>query len=104
MTHICAGFIPILFNTLYEYFLDMQKKIWIPWKWLVPSYIHDRLKNFSEILVPTEDTLRAIWFITLMNNLQRPTLLVGETGTSKTAIIHDFLRRIDSDKYASILT
>ncbi|XP_047348543.1 dynein axonemal heavy chain 10 isoform X3 [Vespa velutina] len=92
-------FIPILFNTLYEYFLDMQKKIWIPWKWLVPSYIHDRLKNFSEILVPTEDTLRAIWFITLMNNLQRPTLLVGETGTSKTAIIHDFLRRIDSEKY-----
>ncbi|KAI4497255.1 hypothetical protein M0802_007739 [Mischocyttarus mexicanus] len=96
-------YIPILFNTLYEYFLDIHKRIWVPWKWLVPSYIHDRLKNFSEILVPTEDTLRAIWFINLMNNLQRPTLLVGETGTSKTAIIHDFLRTINSDKYASIL-
>ncbi|KAK2587900.1 hypothetical protein KPH14_003996 [Odynerus spinipes] len=68
-------FIPILFNTLYEYCLDMQKKIWVPWKWLVPPYIHDRAKNFSDILVPTVDTLRTIWFVDLMNNLQRPTLL-----------------------------
>ncbi|XP_043489632.1 dynein axonemal heavy chain 10 [Polistes fuscatus] len=95
-------YIPILFNTLYEYFLDIHKKIWIPWKWLVPSYIHDRLKNYSEILVPTKDSCRAIWFINLMNNLQRPTLLVGETGTSKTAIIQDFLRTINSDKYKKL--
>lgn len=32
---------------------------------------------------------------------KRPLLLAGDTGTSKTAIITNFLRGLDSDKYVS---
>lgn len=89
------------FPTIYDYILDIKKKAWIAWKWLVPTYFHDRQKNFSDILVQTIDTLRTTWFINLMKNLQRPVLLVGETGTSKTAIIHEFLRNLNPEKYVS---
>ncbi|XP_051175007.1 dynein axonemal heavy chain 10 [Leptopilina boulardi] len=93
------GYLPITFRSLYDYLLDVKKKIWVPWKVLVPKYIHDRKKHFSDILVPTVDTLRTTWFINLMNELKRPVLLVGETGTSKTAIILEFLRNLNKDKF-----
>nr|XP_034180267.1 dynein heavy chain 10, axonemal [Osmia lignaria] len=96
-------YIPVTESTLYDYYLDLNKNIWIPWRFLVPEYVHDREKHFSEILVPTVDTSRAIWFIQTMSDLDRPALLVGETGTSKTAIINEFLRNLSTDKYKQLL-
>ena len=93
------GYLPITFRLLYEYLLDIPNQVWVPWKWLVPAYIHDRNKHFSDILVPTIDTLRTTWFVNLMNDLKRPVVLVGETGTSKTAIIQDFLRGLNPEKF-----
>ena len=71
----------------------------MPWTRLVPLYIHGQSKHFSDILVPTIDTMRTTWFVNLMNELNRPVVLVGETGTSKTAIIQDFLRSLNQDKF-----
>lgn len=45
------------------------------------------------------DTIRTTYLLELMNNIRRPIVLVGETGTSKTAIILDFLRQLNSDTY-----
>ncbi|XP_070520949.1 dynein axonemal heavy chain 10 [Cardiocondyla obscurior] len=96
-------YIPVSFPTIYDYTFDIKKKVWIAWKWLVPKYYHDREKNFSDILVQTIDTLRTTWFINLMKNLQRPVLLIGEIGTSKTAIIHEFLRNLNPEKHEQLL-
>ena len=52
--------------TLYEYFFDFEQKAWIAWEWVVPAYIHNKEANFSDILVPTVDTLRTEWIISLM--------------------------------------
>ncbi|KZC13452.1 Dynein heavy chain 10, axonemal [Dufourea novaeangliae] len=96
-------YLPVTFKMLYDYHLDIEQNVWIPWAYLVPRYIHDRQKNFSDILVPTVDTLRTTWFVMTMNKLDRPALLVGETGTSKTAIIQEFLRNLSSEKYNQLL-
>ncbi|XP_072767433.1 LOW QUALITY PROTEIN: dynein axonemal heavy chain 10-like [Anoplolepis gracilipes] len=96
-------YIPVSFPTIYDYVLDVKRKVWMAWKWLVPTYFHDGQKTFSDILVQTIDTLRTTWFINLMSHLQRPVLLVGETGTSKTAIIHEFLRNLHPEKYEQLL-
>ncbi|EFN79036.1 Dynein heavy chain 10, axonemal [Harpegnathos saltator] len=95
--------IPSSFPTMYDYVLDVRKQVWTAWKWLVPAYIHDRQKNFSDILVQTIDTLRTTWFVKAMSELRRPVLLVGETGTSKTAVIHEFLRNLNPEKYDQLL-
>ncbi|XP_012151823.2 dynein heavy chain at 89D [Megachile rotundata] len=96
-------YIPVTEKTLYEYYLDVKKNIWVSWRSLVPEYVHDRAKHFSEILVPTIDTARTMWFVQLMSDLDRPALLVGETGTSKTAIINEFLRNLSAEKYNQLL-
>lgn len=55
--------------TLYDYFLDIEKKQWIAWDWIVPNYSHDPSMKFSEILVPTVDTLRTGQLLALMNQV-----------------------------------
>ncbi|CAH1801914.1 unnamed protein product [Owenia fusiformis] len=84
-------------STLFEYFWDGDKKQWIPWNNLVPKYIHDPEKKYNEILVPTVDTVRADWLLRLQTGIRRPALLVGETGTSKTATTANFLRDMDAE-------
>ncbi|KAJ8963302.1 hypothetical protein NQ318_018771 [Aromia moschata] len=89
--------VPAAFPTFYDYFLDVKERVWVAWRWLVPEYVHEREKRYSEILVPTIDTVRVTYLLQLMNNIRRPIVLIGETGTSKTAIIQDFLRNLDSE-------
>ncbi|PZC71734.1 hypothetical protein B5X24_HaOG212562 [Helicoverpa armigera] len=90
---------PMGFASLYDYCLELTTKTWEAWEWLVPEYIHDREKKFPAILVPTVDTLRLTWLIKIMESVERPVLLVGETGTSKTAIITNYLRGLPADRY-----
>lgn len=54
-------------STLYEYYFDIERKEWIAWDWIVPDYIHNPKEKFSDILVPTVDTLRTEWILNLMN-------------------------------------
>ncbi|XP_067660223.1 dynein axonemal heavy chain 10-like [Haliotis asinina] len=86
-------------STLYEYFWDTEKKGWIQWSKLVPKYIHNPEKKFNEILVPTVDTVRSTWLLELMVGIKRPVVLVGETGTSKTATTQNFLRTLDQESH-----
>ena len=94
-----AGEIPTELETLYQYYYDPRMKTWIPWADLVPEYTHDCTKQFTEILVPTIDTQRITWLLQLMLKISRPVVLVGETGTSKTATIANYLRSLDTEKY-----
>ncbi|XP_017781324.1 PREDICTED: dynein heavy chain 10, axonemal [Nicrophorus vespilloides] len=94
-----AGKLPTAYPTLYDYYFDIKEAVWVAWNWLVPGYIHDRKKKYSEILVPTVDTIRVTYILKLMNSIRRPIILVGDTGTSKTAIIQDFLRDLNQDVF-----
>ncbi|XP_059138610.1 dynein axonemal heavy chain 10-like [Physella acuta] len=91
-----AGELPGLL-TLFDHTYDVVKKKWIPWQKLVPSYEHDPERKFYDILVPTVETVRATWLLQLHILVRRPVVLVGETGTSKTATILNFLRAINQD-------
>ncbi len=89
--------IPTHEETLFEYFFDASKECWISWKRLVPKYQHNPERKFYEILVPTIDTCRSDWLLQLCYRIKRPVLFVGESGTSKTATINSFLRKLNSD-------
>lgn len=89
------GEIPIHYPTLFEYFFDPDLNKWVPWVDKVPEYEHKVGLKFHEILVPTVDTVRNTWLLELMVKIKRPVVFVGETGTSKTATIQNFLRKLD---------
>lgn len=100
-TFLASGELPITHATLYEYFFDLEQKKWVPWTKLVPKYKHAPEKKFNEILVPTLDTVRTTWILNLMVRIKRPVVLIGETGTSKTATIANFLRTLDQESHVS---
>ena len=91
------GEIPVHQTTLYEYFFDAEEQKWVPWVMKVPEYIHNPKLKYNEILVPTVDTVCNTWLLELMVKIKRPVVLVGETGTSKTATIQNFLRGLDPE-------
>jgi len=48
--------------------------------------------------VPTVDTTRTTWLLSVQAAIKRPVVLVGESGTSKSATIQNFLRDLSPDK------
>ena len=96
-----AGELPSQYPTLYEYYFDPDDHKWTPWSDKVPEYEHHAEMKFNEILVPTVDTVRNTWLLKLMVDIKHPVVLVGETGTSKTATTQNFLRNLDSDTAVS---
>ncbi|NXA03996.1 DYH10 protein, partial [Sapayoa aenigma] len=92
-----AGELPGQLPTLYDFHFDGSQKKWVPWMKLVPEYIHKPEVKFLDILVPTVDTTRTSWLLEQMVKVKRPVVLVGESGTSKTATTQNFLSNLDKD-------
>jgi len=97
------GELPIHYPTLFEYYFDPELSKWVPWADKVPEYEHKVGLKFHEILVPTVDTVRNTWLLELMVKIKKPVVFVGETGTSKTATIQNFLRKLDPESSVRII-
>ena len=96
-----ASEIPSAHSSWYDYHFNTEDDFtWTPWKILVPEYCHDPTLKFNQILVPTIDTTRTSYLVKKMVGIKRSVVLVGESGTSKSATIEEFLRRLNRDKNA----
>ncbi|XP_077418136.1 dynein axonemal heavy chain 10-like isoform X1 [Vanacampus margaritifer] len=83
--------------TLYDFHFDNTKQKWVAWTSLVSKYSHNLEMKFADILVPTVDTTRTSWILEQMVKIKRSVLLVGDSGTSKTATISNFLKHLSGD-------
>ena len=93
------GEMPTKKPLMFDYHFDVEEWNWKPWQHLVMDYSHDVSVKFNEILVPTIDTTRTDYLLSKMVGIKRPMVLVGESGTSKSATIQAFLRKLDSHKW-----
>ncbi|XP_061762564.1 dynein axonemal heavy chain 10-like [Nerophis ophidion] len=91
------GEIPGHLPTLYDFHFDEMRQKWVPWSSLVAKYIHNPDMKFFDILVPTVDTTRTSWILGQLVKIKKSVLLVGDSGTSKTATIHNFLKHQNAD-------
>ncbi|KAF7665535.1 hypothetical protein LDENG_00140280 [Lucifuga dentata] len=97
------GEIPGYLPTLYDFHFDETQEKWVPWSSLIAKYVHDPETKFIDILVPTIDTTRASWLLEQMVKIKRPVVLVGESGTSKTATTQNFLKNLNTDLTITLL-
>uniref|UniRef100_A0A3B3TNK4 Dynein axonemal heavy chain 10 n=1 Tax=Poecilia latipinna TaxID=48699 RepID=A0A3B3TNK4_9TELE len=95
--------IPAYLPTMFDFHFDGVKMKWVPWSALVEKYTHNPEMKFADILVPTVDTTRSSWILEQMVKIKRPVLLVGESGTSKTATILNFLKHINPDTWINLI-
>jgi len=72
-------------------------------RWHAPHYIPPSPFAFSQIVVPTVDTVRYTWFTKkLMLEHQVPLLFVGQSGTAKTVTVRNYVASLDPSKFVSL--
>ncbi|XP_048858906.1 dynein axonemal heavy chain 10 [Brienomyrus brachyistius] len=91
------GELPGSLPSLFDFHFDRTLNKWVPWSSMVPKYIHSTEVKFIDILVPTVDTTRVNWLLEQMVKIKHPMVLVGESGTSKTATTQNFLKNLNTD-------
>lgn len=84
--------------TIYEYFVDSQGewKMWKPPVWQYPVGV-EKL-DFSNLLVPTMDSTRAIYNLQHMHKQKKAICMVGGEGTAKTSTALMFFRTLDANE------
>jgi len=84
-------------ETIYEYFIndDKQWEKWRPEKWTYPE---GENLDFSNLLVPTMDSTRALYVTQNIHKQQGAVLICGAEGTAKTSVMLMFLASQDPAK------
>ena len=91
-------------DTIFEYQVccnDDGSTTWRPWEDSVPkrAISQDVGSQYSQVVVPTADTIRYEYLLSLVHAAAGASLLVGGPGTAKTTIISGFLSKIGSEHH-----
>lgn len=84
-------------NTIYEHYLNTEKRDWAAWEEKIPANYKPQEKGleFHRISVPTVDTARNKYLIQSLIKGGSQVLVVGHTGVGKTALIEGILLSLD---------
>ncbi|KAI5062354.1 hypothetical protein GOP47_0022893 [Adiantum capillus-veneris] len=90
--------------TIYDYVFDKGLSKWTLWtEMIIPLEIPESA-NFSEIIVPTKDTMRYMYLLNQCIEAAIPMLYVGSTGTGKTIYINQHLDQgLSKEVFMSVL-
>lgn len=86
-------------ETIYEYFVSNETGTWQLWKppvWVYPAG-QEKL-DFSNLLVPTMDSTRAIYNCQHLHKQKKAVCMVGGEGTAKTSTALMFFRSLDPNE------
>jgi len=75
----------------YSFRFDPDSGKWKPWMKAGEVFEIDSKLSFSEIVVPTNDSVRNTYLMDLLLMNKKHVLMVGETGTGKTVNINQYL-------------
>ncbi|GMH32802.1 hypothetical protein BSKO_00636 [Bryopsis sp. KO-2023] len=80
-------------KSVYEWCYNLSESKWVPWMETVPEFKCNPDMPFSEIIVPTSDTVRYTYLIDILVACNKHVLCVGDTGTGKTLNISNKLMK-----------
>lgn len=89
---------------VYDFTFDKVKNRWVPWMDTMTEEAIDPEAEYTSIIVPTQDTVRYSFLISAFLTHKKHLLLVGPTGTGKTAYIKSLLtKQFSPDKYSYLM-
>ena len=92
-------------ETLFDYFYNFETKTWQPFVSQLNNVKIPANAKFSDIFIPTKDSVRNTFLMRTMIKLEFPFLFFGKTGTGKTQVVKRFmLDELDSTKYLPSIT
>jgi len=76
-------------GTVYDYLIDPKDSAFKAFSEVVSAFEYNVAANFGDIVVPTIDTTRYSYLLARLCSVKRGVLLVGQSGTGKSVIVHD---------------
>ncbi|KAJ4456876.1 putative Dynein heavy chain 17; axonemal [Paratrimastix pyriformis] len=88
-------------GTIFDYCIDPVQFKFVPWT--VPQYRHDPTLPITNVMVPTAESTRLMYWMQLLMDIECPILLLGNAGCGKTMLIKDRLQNLGPNyMYANI--
>ncbi|GBG25533.1 Dynein heavy chain 6, axonemal [Hondaea fermentalgiana] len=79
---------------IFDYFVDLREEELRRWDEVVPQFEYSTRVPFSQLVVPTMDTVRFSYVAEKLLAIRRPCFLTGVTGTGKTVLLQSLLREL----------
>jgi dynein heavy chain len=86
----------------YDFFFHADKRAWVTWMSTVDVYVHDPKLAFSEMVIPTMDSVRYTYLINQLLMNDKNVLTTGPTGTGKSVNITQHLQGGMPEKYVPL--
>ena len=88
------------FTCLFDICFMVNELKWIPWIKTIPPYETPVGKSYSEVIVPTQDSIRTNYLINRLLLKKTHTLICGPTGTGKSiSVINELASNFQNEKY-----
>ena len=82
---------PINFNSklpekchLFEVYYNPERMIWLNWSQTQPPFVIPKKISYSDLIIPTNDSIRTNFFLHLNIKNHMHVMFVGPTGTGKS--------------------
>ncbi|KAL0488326.1 dynein heavy chain [Acrasis kona] len=80
-----------LHGSVYDFCIDFDTNTFVEWSRMVPEFVYNPSIPFSQIMVPTVDTVRSSYMLRTLIKIEKPILFNGKTGVGKTSIVANTL-------------
>ena len=88
---------------VYDFCYDLKEKVWLDWLETVPVFSVDIRNDYTDIVVPTFDSIRMKYLKKLLISNKKHVLCPGNTGTGKTINIEELLVKEMPEEYQSLV-
>jgi dynein heavy chain len=90
-------------QNVFSYYID-QKRGFVLWEELVPSFKYSSEIPYFQMIVPTVDTVKYAYLLESLLTNGYPTLFCGESGVGKSVIAQDLINRVGkTNKYLNVV-
>ena len=89
-------------GTVFDWCFDIKKVQWIKWIETIKEFKVDTKLNYSEIVVPTDDSIRMKYLMKILITKGKHCLTPGPTGTGKTVNIVELITQELKENYQSL--
>jgi dynein heavy chain len=90
-------------DTIYEYYVSAAQKNWTHWSSQVPTWTYPDVEpvKFHQLIIPTLDFVRYAHVVGMYLKKEKPALLIGKVGTTKTATVLQILGKMQGEDFTS---
>jgi len=84
---------------VFDHMFSKDNNGFVPWESTMQKYVIPQDIQVNQIIIPTVDTTRQKYLLMKFIESNCPALIVGPTGTGKSAITNNFILSLPAEKY-----